>query len=419
MGMTLTEKILARASGNQSVKAGEIVVAKVDVAMMDDILGPRVEIAEKLKTLNLKVWDPDKVVLISDHYTPPANATQAEIVKFTRDWATEYGVNNYYEFHGPCHQVMVENGHVTPGDVIVGTDSHTCAYGALGAFSTGIGSTEMLGVLAKGEIWLKVPESIKIEYTGEIQKGVMAKDLILKAIGIVGHNGATYKAMEFMGPTLEGLIMDERLCITNMAVEAGAKNGIIKPDEKTREYLAAQGVTRGHYYESDPDANYLSEVKIDVNSLIPQVACPHEVDNVTDVTNVVGKKIHQAYIGSCTNGRYDDLKRAAELLKGKKIAKGIRLLVSPASRDVWERCAADGILTTLSEAGATVLASSCGACLGIHSGAIGEGEVCISSTNRNFIGRMGSKKSEVFLGSPLTVAASAITGVITDPREFL
>lgn len=417
--MNITEKILAKASGNKVVKAGEIVIAKVDKAMMDDILGPRVEIAEKLKELNLNIWDKDKVVLISDHYTPPTNAKQAEIVKFTRDWADEYEIENYYEFHGPCHQVMVENGHVKPGDIIVGTDSHTCAYGALGAFSTGIGSTEMLGVLAKGEIWLKVPEAIKVVYTGEIQKGVMAKDLILNAIGIIGHNGGTYKTLEFTGETIDEMIMDERLCITNMAVEAGAKNGIIKPDLITREYLEAQGIVDGEYFESDSDAEYTNIVEINVFELEPQIACPHEVDNVTDIKNVIGEKIHQAYIGSCTNGRYNDLKMAADLLKGKKIAKGVRLLISPASRDVWERCAKEGILTSLSEAGATVLASSCGACLGIHSGAIGEGEVCISSTNRNFIGRMGSKKSEVYLASPLTVAASAIKGEISDPREFL
>lgn len=420
MGMTISEKILARACGRKAVSAGDIINAKVSKAMMDDILGPRVEIAEKMKALGLKIWDNDRVIVISDHYTPPANATQAEIVKFTREWADKNEVH-YYEFAGPCHQVMVEKGHVLPGDVVVGTDSHTCAYGALGAFSTGIGSTEMLGVISTGEIWLKVPQTIKIDFKGEMSYYIMAKDLILKAIGAIGHNGATYKAMEFSGEVISNLIMDERLCITNMAVEAGAKNGIMIPDEKTKEYIrnVARDENLGEYLKSDTNAKYFSKYSFDVGKLEPQVACPHEVDNVCDIKNVVGTKINQAYIGSCTNGRYNDLKMAAKLLEGKKIAKGVRLLISPASRDVWDRCAKEGILNSLSNSGAIILASSCGACLGIHSGAVGAGEVCISSTNRNFIGRMGSKKSDVYLASPLSVAASAITGEITDPREFM
>jgi homoaconitate hydratase family protein/3-isopropylmalate dehydratase, large subunit len=417
--MTISEKILARVSGNDIVKAGDIVWAKVDKAMMDDVLGPRVQIAEQMKRLNRKVWDPDKVVIISDHYTPPANENQAEIVKFTRDWAKEYGIKKYYEFCGPCHQVMVEDGHVSPGYLVVGTDSHTCMYGALGAFSTGIGSTEMLGVVATGEIWLKVPETIKFEFNGKTKPGVMAKDIILKAISTVGHSGATYKAMEFVGDTIKNLPMDERLCITNMAVETGAKNGIIECDEITRAYLNEVGAEEGITFASDEDAAYFKEYKFDSSQLNPLCACPHEVDNVTEITNIKNKKIDQAYIGSCTGGRYNDLKIASEILKGKKIAKGIRLLVNPASRKIWERCAREGILTTLSEAGATILASSCGACLGVHSGDLAAGEVCISSTNRNFLGRMGSKDSEVYLSSPLSVAASAITGEITDPREFL
>lgn len=418
MGMTISEKILARASGQDAVKAGDIVWARVDRAMMDDILGPRVEIADKMELLKAKVWDPDRVVIVSDHYTPPANEKQAEIVRFTREWAKSHGIDHYYEFAGPCHQVMVEHGHVLPGEVILGTDSHTCTYGALGAFSTGIGSTEMLGVLATGEIWLKVPQTIRVRVDGTLPDKVMAKDVILKAVGIIGHNGATYKAMEFCGTTFDRMIMDERLCVANMAVEAGAKNGIIACDDITRQYLDSIGAGRGREFASDGDASYCRTVELDAAELVPVCACPHEVDNVAPIKDRETVSINQAYIGSCTGGRYHDLKTAADWLKGKKVAKGVRLLISPASRRVWEQCARDGILTTLSEAGATVLASSCGACLGVHSGAIGAGEVCVSSTNRNFIGRMGSKKSQVYLASPLSVAVAAVTGHLADPREY-
>lgn len=419
MAMTISEKLLARAANREEVHAGEIIQAKVDKAMMDDILGPRVEIAEKMNMLNVKVWNPERVTIISDHYTPPANAKQAEIVKFTREWAKANHIEHYYEFAGPCHQVMVEKGRISPGELAVGTDSHTCTYGALGAFATGIGSTEMLGVLATGEIWLKAPPTIRMKFDGPLQRGVMAKDIALKAIGILGHAGATYKALEFCGSTFESMIMDERLCVTNMAVEAGAKNGIIACDEITREYLKENDIPEGEIFTSDSGAEYYAEYAFNASELKPLCACPHEVDNVTEIANMEHVHIHQAYIGSCTGGRYNDLKLAAELLKGRKIAKGIRLLVSPASRAIWEKCAKDGILSILSEAGATILASSCGACLGVHSGAIGAGEVCVSATNRNFIGRMGSKEGQIYLASPLSVAASAVTGRLTDPRELM
>lgn len=419
MGMTISEKILARASANQTVCAGEIVQARVDKAMMDDILGPRVQIAEQMKELGASIWDTDRVTVISDHYTPPANARQAEIVKFTREWSAANGVKQYHEFAGPCHQVMVEKGRVLPGELILGTDSHTCTYGALGAFSTGIGSTEMLGVLCTGEIWLKVPQSILLRVNGTLRPGVMAKDVALFSIGTLGHNGATYKAMEFRGATIEAMPMDERLCIANMAVEAGAKNGIMAADETTRNYLKTMGVTDGWYIQSDEDAHYCQTLDIDADTLEPVCACPHEVDNMAKIKELSTVHIHQAYIGSCTGGRYHDLRLAADLLRGKRIAAHTRLLVSPASRQIWEQCARDGTLATLSEAGATILASSCGACLGIHSGAIGAGEVCVSATNRNFVGRMGSKDSMVYLASPLSVAASALTGRLTDPREFI
>lgn len=421
MGMTISEKILARAAGQERVQAGEIIWVQVDKAMMDDILGPRVEIAENLKKQNKPVWNPEKVVIVSDHYTPPANIKQANIVKYTRDWAKENNIKNYYEFAGPCHQVMVDKGHAIPGTVVVGTDSHTTTYGALGCFSTGIGSTEMAGVLMTGKIWLKVPQSIHILWEGKLKKGVMAKDVALRTIKKLGHAGATYRAMEYDGSTIRSMIMDERLCLSNMAVEAGAKAGMMGYDYVTAEYLKKQhGITeRFDWISTDDDAVYEREISFCAEDLVPQVACPHEVDNVTDVEKLEKTKVDQVYIGSCTGGRYHDLKMAANLLKGKKVASGIRALVSPASRDIYNQCLMDGILNDLAEAGCTILSSTCGACLGVHSGNIGDNEVCIATTNRNFLGRMGSKSSGVYLVSPLTAAASAITGYITDPREFL
>ncbi|MDD4085289.1 MAG: 3-isopropylmalate dehydratase large subunit [Acidaminococcaceae bacterium] len=419
MGMTLSEKILARSAGASSVAAGEIVMARVDKAMMDDLLGPRVEIAEQLNRMGAKVWDPDRVIIISDHYTPPASAAQADIVKFTRDWAAANNVGNYYEYIGPCHQIMLEKGHALPGEVIVGTDSHSCSYGAVGSFATGIGSTEMLGVLMTGEIWLKVPATIRAEWSGSLQKGVMAKDLSLATIKKVGHAGATYKTVEYVGSAISALPMDERICIANMAVEMGAKAGLLECDEETNAYLAGLGISETFpHLQSDADAVFEEVLNFDAVSLVPQVACPHEVDNVFDITEVQAK-IDQAYVGSCTGGRYTDLAIAARILKGRKVARGVRLLVSPASASIYESCLKDGILADLAAAGAVILSATCGACLGINAGTIGAGESCISSTNRNFLGRMGSKKSFVYLGSPATAAASAITGRITDPREFL
>lgn len=397
--------------------AGDILWVNVDRAMMDDILGPRVEIAKHMKEIKDQVWDPEKVVIISDHYTPPASIKQAEIVKFTRDWAKEHQIKNYFEFVGPCHQIMAEHGFVRPGSIVVGTDSHTCMGGALGAFATGIGSTEMLGVLLQGKIWLRVPETIRVCWNGELAKGVMAKDISLKTIGMIGHAGATYKTVEYVGDTISGLSIDERMAITNMAVEMGAKAGLMEADEKTEQFLAEHGVSGGIYgYKSDEDAVFCRKLRFAAQELRPMVACPHQVDNVTEAENVSKIPIHQAYIGSCTGGRYHDLEEAAKLLKGKKIAKGLRLLVSPASDETWRKADKAGILTILAEAGAAVLAPTCGVCVGLHSGMIAAGENCISSSNRNFIGRMGSKEGNIYLGSPLTVAASALTGYITDPR---
>lgn len=421
MGMTMSEKILARASGRAEVAPGEIVWANVDTAMMDDILGPRVEIADRMVELGAQVWDADKVVIISDHYTPPANAKQAGIVKFTRDWAATHGIKNYYEFVGPCHQIMVEHGHVLPGAIVMGTDSHTCMGGALGAFASGIGSTEMVGILVTGQIWLRVPETIRVVWEGPLGKGVMAKDVSLATIGEIGHAGATYKAVEYTGSTIKGLNMDERFCISNMAVEMGAKVGLMQPDATTEEFLESRGIAcASANLKSDADAVFCRTLHFDAAALQPVVACPHEVDNVCEISGM-GKKIRvdQAYLGSCTGGRYTDLVMAASIMKGKKVMKGRRFLVSPASKAIWEQAAQSGVLQSLSEAGATIMAPTCGLCVGLHSGILADDEVCVSSTNRNFIGRMGSKKAHTYLGSPLTVAAAAITGELTDPREFL
>ncbi|WBW49392.1 aconitase/3-isopropylmalate dehydratase large subunit family protein [Peptoniphilus equinus] len=404
-----------------SIKADDIVWVNVDKAMMDDILGPRVEIADNLVKMGAKIWDPQKVVIVSDHYTPPANIKQANIVKFTRDWASENKVSNYYEFAGPCHQVMVDKGHVVPGTVVVGTDSHTTTYGALTCFSSGIGSTEMSGVLATGQIWMKVPQTIHINWDGELHPGVMAKDVSLHTIKHLGHAGATYKSMEYDGSSIRHMIMDERMCLSNMAVEAGAKAGIIGYDQITAEYMKRRfGITDDFsQFNSDADANYIQTLNFDASQLVPQVACPHEVDNVFNVVDVNDVKVNQVYIGSCTGGRYHDLKMAAELLKGKTVEPTIRVLVSPASKDIYNECLKDGILSILADAGCIILGSTCGACLGVHSGNIGDHEVCVSTTNRNFLGRMGSKSSGVYLVSPLTAAATALTGKLTDPRKFL
>lgn len=419
MGNTMSEKILAKASGRREVSAGEIVWADIDKAMMDDILGPRVEIAEKMEEIHDEVWDPQKVVIISDHYTPPANIKQAEIVKFTRDWARNHGISDYYEFVGPCHQVMAEQGYDIPGTVILGTDSHTCTGGAFGAFASGVGSTEMLGILLTGQTWLKVPETIRVEWSGKLPDGVMAKDVSLQTIERIGHAGATYKTVEYVGSTIREMEMDERMCISNMAVEMGAKTGLMEADEKTREYLRNRGVIdTGDFFKSDEDAGFCRKLSFDSTVLKPMVSCPHEVDNVFAVDDVEKTPVHQAYIGSCTGGRYSDLKAAAEILEGRKIASGIRLLVSPASPEVWRRADEEGILRILSDAGAAILAPTCGVCVGLHSGILAAGENCISSTNRNFVGRMGSKEAGIYLGSPMTVAASAVAGYITDPREL-
>ena len=414
MGKTIAEKIIARAAGVKEVKPGDIVWVRIDRAMMDDILGPRIQIAKQLKELGVPVWDPDRVVIISDHYTPPATIQQAEIVKFTRDWAREYGIEKYYEFQGPCHQIMAETGNVRPGMVILGTDSHTCMGGALNAFASGVGSTEMLGILATGKTWLKVPETLAVVWNGQLADNVMAKDVSLRTIGEIGHAGATYLSVEYQGETIREMSMDERMAISNMAVEMGAKAGIMPFDEKTKTFLEKIGVDEYEPCFSDEDAVYQHTFNFRAEELKPQVACPHEVDNVTEAENLHNVPIHQAYLGSCTGGRLNDLKTAAEFLKGKTVAKGVRLLVSTASRTIWREADRAGYLETIAEAGGVIMAPTCGVCVGLHSGLIAGGENCISSSNRNFLGRMGSKEGHIYLASPLTVAASAVAGHIQE-----
>lgn len=419
MGMTMSEKVLAKASGRSEVKAGDIVWVKVDIAMMHDLLGPWL-VDGAFKRLGGKLFDKEKVVVVSDHCTPPATVQQADILKYTRDWAREQDLSYYYEFEGPCHQVIAEQGHVRPGRLILGTDSHTCMAGGLGAFATGIGSTEMVGVLLTGETWLKVPETIKVVWDGKLPDGVFSKDIVLKTIKDLGHSGATYQSLEFSGTAIEGLSIDERLVLSNMAVEAGAKTGLIEPDEKVVNFLRSKGVTDEiELVKSDFDATYTRVLHYNASELEPQVACPHEVDNVHDISMIEGKDVDQVYLGSCTNGRISDLRIAAQILKGKKISKNIRCLVVPASQHIWMQANKEGILDILTEAGCIVNMPSCGACGGFTSGVIGAGEVVMSSSNRNFKGRMGSPKGEVYLGSPATVAATAIEGRITDPRKYL
>lgn len=418
MGMTIAEKILARASGQESTEAGDIVVAKVDWAMSHENGGL---VSKTFKKIGVpRVWDRDKIVLLLDHRVPANDIKTAEGHKLIREFVKEQSISHFYDMKkGICHQIMPELGHVAPGELIVGTDSHTTTYGALGAFSTGIGATEMAGVWATGELWLRVPDTFRYDVKGKFQKGVYAKDLILKIIRDIGADGATYKSMEFAGPAVKAMSISERMTICNMSMEAGAKAGIVPPDAKTEKFLKGRVTREYTKVQSDKKAKYEKTFEYDLDALVPQVACPHSVDNGKDVTEVAGLSINQAVIGSCTNGRLDDLKIAASILKGKRVHDDVRLLVFPASIQVYKDAIAKGIVSDLLDAGAIIMNPGCGPCLGAHEGIIASGERAIASTNRNFKGRMGSTDAEVYLGSPATVAYSAIKGVIADPREVL
>lgn len=416
MGLTITEKIIARASGRETVCSGELVWANVDMAMMQDSGGPR-RIANNLEHLRVPVWDPDKVTIVSDHFVPACNETEAGIQIVTRAWVKKYGVSKFHESQGICHIVAIEKGYVRPGILMVGGDSHSCTGGAVGAMVVALGSTDMLGVLVTGRTWLRVPETIKIIWEGKLPLGTYAKDMALANLKQLGTAGATYKVLEFTGDTVASLPLDERIILTNMSIEMGAKTGIIEPDEKVLLYMEEKNVEFNPVH-SDPDAKYSQILVNKAEELEPLVACPHSPDNVIAADSLKGVSIDQAFIGGCTGGKYHDLATAAAILKGKKIATGTRLLVAPASQQVLQRALADGVLETLLNAGATLLPSACGPCGGLSMGVLGDGERCISSTNRNFRGRMGSSNSEVYLGSAATVAASAVTGYITDPRNF-
>ncbi|MBN2380103.1 3-isopropylmalate dehydratase large subunit [candidate division WOR-3 bacterium] len=418
MAMTLAEKILAKKAGKDQVKAGEIVQAKVDVAMSHENGRMVKKSFEKIGVE--RVWDPEKIVIIFDHRVPAESERTAAGQKELREFVKTQGISNFYDINvGVCHQVLVEEGFSRPGILLVGTDSHTTTAGALGAFATGVGATEMAAVWATGELWLRVPETLKIVVTGKLPDGVYSKDIVLKVIGSIGADGADYKAMEYSGEAISSLSVASRLVISNLSMEAGAKTAFVIPDAVTEAFVKPRAKGAYEMLAPDPDATYLEEHTFDVSDLEPQLACPHQVDNVKSISEIAGKKIDQAVIGSCTNGRLEDLQEVARILKGKKANSGVRLLVVPASWRIYREALKDGTIETLVDAGAVIVNAGCGPCLGAHQGCLAPGEVAVSSTNRNFQGRMGSAESFVYLASPATVAASALEGKLADPRKYL
>jgi len=417
MPQTIVEKIFSKAA-RKTVKAGEFVMADIDLAMIHDITAPlAIKAFREITGESGRVWDKSRVIMAFDHQVPADSVQAAENHKMLRKFAEEQGILNYDVKGGIAHQIMVEN-HVEPGMLIVGADSHTCMYGALGAFATGIGSTDMGFVLATGKLWFKVPESIRFNVYGRLERFVYGKDIVLKLIGMVGADGANYKACIYAGETVEKLGMADRLTMCNMAVEMGGKAGIVEPDKVTLEYLESLGRKYdGELLRSDDDAEF-AEIELDVTAMEPQVAAPHRVDNVVGISEVEGIKVDQVFIGSCTNGRYEDLKIAAEILKGEKVARGVRLIVIPASRREYSRALKEGLIEIFVEAGALVEAPCCGPCMGGSFGLIASGEVSVSTSNRNFIGRQGSPEGKIYLVNPAVAAATAIYGEITDPRRL-
>jgi len=418
MGMTITEKILAAHAGKECVQPGELVNVKVDLALGNDITAP-VAINEFEKIGVDRVYDRDRVVLVPDHFVPNKDIKSAEQAKQMREFARKHGLTNYFEVGqmGIEHCLLPEQGLVGPGDLVIGADSHTCTYGGLGAFSTGVGSTDLAAAMALGETWLKVPESIKFIYHGEMPEWLTGKDLILYTIGKIGVDGALYMAMEFTGPAVEKMSVDGRLTMANMAVEAGAKNGIVAPDEITRAYVEGRAKRPFTFYSSDPAAVYAQVHEFDVSKMEPAVAMPHLPENVKPVSQVSGVTIDQAVIGSCTNGRMDDLREAARVLKGHKASGNVRLLIIPGTQDIYRQAMREGLFEIFLDAGAAISTPTCGPCLGGHMGILARGERSIATTNRNFVGRMGHPGSEVYLSSPSVAAASAILGRIGAPWE--
>ena len=417
MGMTMTQKILADHAGLKSVKAGQLIEANLDLVLGNDITTP-VAINEFKKFKADKVFNTEKIAIVPDHFTPNKDIKAAEQAKTVREFVDGKGIVNYFEVGqmGIEHCLIPEKGLAVAGDVIIGADSHTCTYGAVGAFSTGIGSTDMAAGMATGQCWFKVPSAMKFVLKGKPAKWVSGKDVILHIIGLIGVDGALYKSMEFVGDGLEYLTMDDRLTMANMAIEAGGKNGIFPVDEKTEEYLKEHATREWKKYEADEDAEYDSVIEIDLSTLRPTVSFPHLPDNTRTIDKVGDVKIDQAVIGSCTNGRISDLRVARDVLKGKKVNSRVRCIVIPGTQKIYLQALEEGIIKDLIEAGAIVSTPTCGPCLGGHMGILAAGERAISTTNRNFVGRMGHVDSEVYLSSPAVAAASAITGKITDPE---
>ena len=418
MGMTMTQKILAAHAGLESVTAGQLISAKLDLVLGNDITTP-VAVNEFKKAGFDQVFDKDKIAIVLDHFVPNKDIKAAEQSKQCREFACSHCVSHFYDVGkmGIEHALLPEQGVVCAGDCIIGADSHTCTYGALGAFSTGVGSTDMAAGMATGTAWFKVPSAIRFHLTGELPRICSGKDVILTIIGLIGVDGALYRSMEFTGPGIASLSMDDRLCICNMAIEAGAKNGIFPVDECTTAYMEGRCERTPVIYTADPDAEYERVVEINLSEITPIVSCPHLPENTRPARELSDIKIDQVVIGSCTNGRMEDMETAYRILKGKKIADGVRCIIIPATMQIMRECVERGYVTAFIDAGAVVSTPTCGPCLGGYMGILAAGERCIATTNRNFVGRMGHVESEVYLASPATAAASALTGYITEPME--
>ncbi|MBN2456864.1 MAG: 3-isopropylmalate dehydratase large subunit [Sedimentisphaerales bacterium] len=420
MGMTITEKILAKAAGKEKVSPGQLIDADIDVVMCHDVTTPPA-ISMLVKRGIDKVFDREKIVVTPDHFQPAKDIKSAELHKRLDEWARRHNIKHYYKIGraGVCHALLPEQGHIRPGEVIVGPDSHTCTYGAFAAFSTGIGSTDAAAAIATGQLWFKVPASMKFVLNGSLGPGVYSKDVILTVLSRIGADGALYKAMEFVGPALADMSMEARMTITNMAIEAGGKNGIMDFDEITKQYLDEHLKDKKDYvvFESDDEAEYISTQEFDCSKIEPTVALPNLPSNAVSIGDCAGEEMDQAYIGSCTNGRIEDLRIAAQILKGKTVA--IRTIVVPATPVIWKQAKDEGLFDIFYDAGCVIAAPTCGACLGGFMGVLAAGEKCVSTTNRNFVGRMGHPESKVYLASPATAAASAVEGKLVDPRRFL
>jgi len=418
--MNITEKILARACGQESVHAGDFVNARLDLALANDITAP-LAIKEFEAAGMTRVWDPEKVVLVCDHFVPNKDIKSAEQAKLVREFARRQGLTNFFDVGrmGIEHVILPEKGLVVPGDVVIGADSHTCTYGALGAFATGVGSTDLAAGMATGEVWLRVPETIRFNYEGEPGRYVTGKDYILYTIGLTGVDGALYEAMEFGGSAIRSLSMDGRFTMCNMAIEAGGKNGIIEPDATTEEYCRGRALREPVMKKSDEGASYSRVIEIDVSSIEPQVAKPHLPSNTVPAVELSELKIDQVVIGSCTNGRIEDLRMAAEVLKGRKVHPDVRTIVFPGSQLVYKQAMKEGLVDIFIDAEVAVSTPTCGPCLGGHMGILAAGERCVSTTNRNFVGRMGHTESEVYLAGPYVAAATAIAGTVAVPEEVL